>query len=207
MKIYHYTTGPIMVNTYLVSDEKGTGFIVDPGAYSKPLASKIAEDHLKIPYIILTHGHADHIGGVQEFKEKFPEAKIVACEDEKEVLMRPNLNSSMELYGRRIFIEADLYVGEGDSLQVGEITLTFRKTPGHSPGGMIILTDGVCFSGDTLFQASIGRTDFYGGDFQQLLESIRTKIYTLPDETIVLPGHMGQTTVGFEKENNPFVRI
>lgn len=206
MKIYHYTTGPIMVNTYLVSDEKGTGFIVDPGAYSKPLAAKIAEDGLQIPYIILTHGHADHIGGVQEFKEQFPEAKIVACEDEKEVLMSPYLNSSMELYGRRIFVDADLYVGEGDSLQVGDITLTFRKTPGHSPGGMIILTDGVCFSGDTLFQASIGRTDFYGGDFQQLLESIRTKIYTLPDDTIVLPGHMGQTTVGFEKENNPFVR-
>ena len=206
MKIYHFTTGPIMVNTYLVSDENGTGFIVDPGGYSKAMAAKIAEDQLQIPYIILTHGHADHIGGVEQFLEQFPEAKVVACEDEREVLMNPYFNSSMELYGRRISIDADLYVGDGDALQVGEITLTFRKTPGHSPGGMIILTDGVCFSGDTLFQASIGRTDFYGGDFPLLLDSIRTKIFTLPDDTIVLPGHMGQTTVGFEKENNPFVR-
>ena len=206
MKIYHYTTGPIMVNTYLVSDENGTGFILDPGDFSRPLAAKIAEDQLQIPYIVLTHGHADHIGGVAQFLELFPDAKVVACEDEKELLQDPHLNSSPELYGRSITVDADVFVGEGDALQVGDLTLTFRKTPGHSPGGMIVLTDGVCFSGDTLFQASIGRTDFYGGSFPVLLDSIRTKIFTLPDDTIVLPGHMGRTTVGYEKEHNPFVR-
>ena len=205
MKIYHFTTGPIMVNTYLVFDENGKAFLVDPGDYSSQIADKIEEEKLDVEYILLTHGHADHIGGVDGFRKLLPNVKVVACEDEKELLEDPYLNSSPELYGRSITVHAVKYVGEGDSMTIGDMTVFFRKTPGHSPGGMIILTDGVCFSGDTLFRASVGRTDFYGGSFPVLIQSIRNVLFALPDDTIVLPGHMGQTTIGFEKENNTFV--
>ena len=91
-------------------------------------------------------------------------------------------------------------------MKIGDTELKFLETPGHTPGGMCILVPGHVFSGDTLFQASIGRTDFYGGDYGEIVRSIREKLFPLPEDTIVLPGHMSQTTIGFEKENNPFVR-
>ena len=206
MKIYCDQTGPIMANTYLVHDENGVGFILDPGDYSHGIADRIQKDNLTITHIVLTHGHVDHIGGVERFREILPGAQVVACSKETEMLGDPVLNSSRDLYRRDIIVQADILVNDGDTLDVGDMTLKFLHTPGHSPGGMCVLVDDVVFSGDTLFCASIGRTDFWGGDFRVLADSIRNKLYTLPDDTVVLPGHMGQTSIGFEKENNPFVR-
>ncbi len=206
MKIYHFMTGPIQVNTYLVFDENGTGYIVDPGDYVRGISDIITEENIDLQYIVLTHGHADHIGGVAKFRELYPDLKVVAYTGEREMLHTPDYNSSLELYGREIACDADIWVEDGDTMTIGTMELKFIFTPGHSPGGMCILTEGYLFSGDTLFRASIGRTDFWGGDFQTLINSIRNRLFILPDDTVVLPGHMGQTTIRFEKECNPFVR-
>lgn len=205
MKIKSLGTGELMVNTYYVADEMAKkGFIVDPGGYSEILTDAIRKDDISIEYIILTHGHSDHIGGVKEFMRIFPRAKLVAAEAEAPMLEDPVKNMSSTL-GRGVALTADISVKEGDILKVGGLELKFVMTPGHTPGGMCILVGGAVFSGDTLFHSSIGRTDFPGGSFEQLKNSVHQKLFVLPDDTDVYPGHMGPTTIGFEKRNNPFV--
>lgn len=206
MVIERFLTGPIQVNTYLAYDEETKeGFIVDPGAYCPELTAKAKESGVDIKYIILTHGHGDHIGGIEGHLKDFPDAKIVAYEDEAEMLENPQYNLSLEVCGRPVSVSADIYVKDKETLKVGNLELTFIHTPGHSKGGMCIYTAGHLFSGDTLFRQSIGRSDFYGGDYRVLINSIKDRIYVFPDETKVYPGHMGMTTVGDEKRGNPFV--
>ena len=192
MKITRYHTGPLAVNTYYVVDENTKkGFIVDPGGYDKALFTRVKEEDVTLEYVILTHGHYDHIGGVAALQREFQEVKLVASSrySEDDETLAP-----------------DVCVDDADVLSVGGIKLHFFHTPGHTPGGICVLASGYLFSGDTLFQQSIGRTDFVGSSFKAIEKSIKEKLYTLPDDTIVLPGHMGETEIGFEKRNNPFVR-
>lgn len=207
MKITCMPSGALGVNTYLVVDESTKeGFIVDPGGYNPKLTKKVSDEGIAIKYIVLTHGHADHISGVNEHLDDFPDAKVVVHTNEKPMLEDPRENQSL-MFGSAQTVKGDIFVNDGDELEVGNLRLKFIFTPGHTPGGMCIYVESedVLFSGDTLFRQSIGRTDFPGGSFRDLADAVHTKLFILPDQTVVLPGHMGQTSIGFEKENNPFV--
>ena len=207
MKITNLPSGALQVNTYLVVDEEtNKGFVVDPGGYNPVLAKKVKEENIEIEYIFITHGHSDHICGVNEHKAEFEGAKVVAHKEEEAMLHDTRYNFSTE-FGMPYTVDADVYANEGDEFIVGNMELKIIHTPGHSPGGMCIYAanENVLFSGDTLFRQSVGRTDFPGCSFKVLAESIKRKLFLLPDETQVFPGHMGPTQIGFEKRSNPFV--
>lgn len=209
MQITCMPSGMLGVNTYLaVDDDTNKGFIVDPGGYNPMLTKKVQDEGIDIEYIIITHGHADHICGVNAHHKDFPEARIVADAAEEAMLTDENFNMSAQ-FGTPDTVSADIFVNDGDTLQVGNMTLEFFHTPGHSPGGMCIYSakDNAVFCGDTLFRQSVGRTDFPGCSFSDLMTSIKEKLFTLPDNTNVFPGHMGPTTIDFEKRNNPFVHM
>lgn len=200
VQIIKYIAGAYRTNIYLVySEESKSAFIVDPGYENDKLLLDIKKRDLNPEYIILTHGHGDHTGGIEQLKEAFPEIKLIASKKEAGLLLDRDM--SMGKGG----IKADIWVTDGDLLAVDDIELSFISTPGHTPGGMCIKMDDVLFSGDTLFRMSVGRTDFPGGSEEALLSSIKDKLYVLPDETRVLPGHMEETTIGIERRYNPFV--
>jgi len=207
MKYEIFQTGILGVNTYLVYDEeKREGFVVDPGGYSKRLSQRVNELGVLIKALVLTHGHADHIMGVPDFKKEWPQCQLVAAAKEAELLGDSNLNETSGLGGHPLTLTCDISVKDGDTMEIGDMTLKFFNTPGHTPGGMLIVLEDLCFCGDTIFRRSVGRTDLKGGSPQDLVRSIQNKIYRLPDDTVLLPGHMGATTVGEEKLYNPFVR-
>lgn len=203
MYIKNFPSGPLQANSYLVWDDTKEGFMVDLGGFNEKIVTWIEREGIKLKYIILTHGHCDHIGGVNWMKS-LTGAKVVAAADELEMLEDSRINMS-SAFGDDITITPDVLVGEEDNLKVGKMTLEFILTPGHSKGGMCIKVGKVLFSGDTLFNSSVGRTDFYGGSMETLTKSIREKLFVLDDDVKVYPGHMGTTTIGYEKEHNPFV--
>ena len=208
MKIISRTVGFVETNCYLAWDENTKkAFIIDPGDYSPELDKTIESEGLSLEYIILTHGHGDHIGGLDKFLELHPEAKLAAGEAEAPLLSSAKLNFTAAIVGREIETTPDLFLKDGDELDVGGLKLKIIETPGHTPGGISIYIEkeGVLFSGDTLFDKSIGRTDLPGGDFRQLITSIKEKLFVLPDDTKIYPGHMSATGIGSEKEGNPFV--
>lgn len=188
-------------NMYLVWDEDSQkAFIVDPGAESVQMENAISENKLQPEFIILTHAHGDHTGGIDPLKEKYPGIKLVANRAERKMLAERSSISGGAGH------TADIEVTDGDALDVGPMHLCFIDCPGHTPGGMSVLLGKVLFSGDTLFMSSVGRTDLPGGDWDTLMHTIREKLFVLSDDTVVLPGHMQETTIGFEKRCNPFVR-
>lgn len=208
MNVRNMPSGMLMVNTYLVIDENTKkGFIVDPGGFDKKLCSVVEQSGISLEYIILTHGHVDHIGGVEDYRKKFPQIKVIAAKAELEMLKNPDFNMSNMMGMSPVSLVPDITVVEGDCISVGDIDIRFVMTPGHSPGGMCIIIDKekVVFSGDTLFAQSIGRTDFPGCSFEKLINSIKERLFVLDDDTVVYPGHMNSTSIGFEKRHNPFV--
>jgi len=199
-QIIRYVAGSYRTNVYLVyDDETKDAFIVDPGYEFQKIYDDIERLQLDPKYIILTHGHGDHTGGIDLLKKTFPKIKLCASVKERKFLY--DRDKSMGKGG----ITADIELKDGDEMSVGPIKLKFISTPGHTPGGMCILMGDVLFSGDTLFRMSVGRTDMPGGDQELLFDSITEKLFILPDSTTVLPGHDEATTIGIEKRYNPFV--
>lgn len=201
MNIERMIIGAFAVNTYLIFDEvTKEAFVIDPGACPKELVQKL--DGKKLLGILLTHGHMDHIGGVKDLLGTHP-APLYAGANERALLSDPRLNLS-GMMGDPISLKVDIEVNDGNTIPFGKKNIEVLALPGHTAGGVGYLIGNVLFSGDTLFQGSIGRTDFPTGDYETLIRSVEEKIFQLPNETLILSGHGEKTTVGIEKTTNPF---
>jgi hydroxyacylglutathione hydrolase len=201
--------GGMAVFAYLVGDtESGEALIIDPAADTDDIIAEAKKHNLTIKYIVNTHGHVDHIMGNAEMKKRTG-AKIIVHEEDAGMLTTTS-PMMLKMFGAQHSPPADITVKDGDRITVGTLSLTVIHTPGHTPGGMALHMDGVVFTGDTLFVEAVGRTDFPGSSWPAMLRSIRERLFTLPDETKVLPGHnYGGTptsTIGHEKKYNPFVQ-
>lgn len=205
MKILHLELGPIGTNCYIVYDETSKeAMLIDP-AWDYEQIDKTLRDHgLTLKFVFLTHGHADHIGALQEVRNKKDVPVYVGKGDS--FLIQNSANNLSAFMGKKIECTSpEFTVSDGDSITLGSLSFTVYETPGHTPGGVCLYGEGVVFAGDTLFRYSIGRTDFSGGSYQQLIDSIEQKLMVLPEDTIVLPGHGPSTTIGDEKARNPFL--
>lgn len=197
--------GPLLVNCYLFGCTRTRqAIIIDPGDEAEKIIASITKYEAKIIAIVLTHGHCDHLGAVNEIKEKYG-CPIMIHEAEEETLTDPQANLSAFMGDSIVCPPADRLLHDGDTVAVGDLELQVMHTPGHSPGGTCLLYDKILFAGDLLFLMSIGRHDLPGGSYQQLERSLLTRVYKLPDDTIVYTGHGDKTTVGFEKRNNQFI--
>ena len=205
LKIGKMTLGSCMTNCYFVYREGESGVIFfDPAAQGDYIYEKMKEHGFEIEVILLTHGHFDHIGGVDALREKSG-AKVYAMEAEKVLLQDPYVNVSAQMHAK-VTVEADGFFHDGDELEYGGKKCKVIATPGHTIGGCCFYFEeaGMVICGDTIFAESVGRTDFPTGNMKKLLASIEDKIFTLPEDTKLYPGHGPATTVGHEKENNPF---
>ena len=206
MKVEQYCVGQVQTNCYFaINEETQEALIVDPGDSAAFLAEKIKPTELKPQAVLLTHGHFDHAMAAKELADIFG-VKIYAHEAEQETLKQSGLNAS-GMIGRRDSYHADVFVKDGEVLNLAGMELKVLHTPGHTEGGCCYYAEKeqVLFSGDTLFCQSVGRTDFPRGSMSQLIRSIKEKLLPLPNTVKVYPGHMGVTTIGIERSSNPFI--
>lgn len=204
MKIKAIPLGPVSANCYIISAENGEGVVIDPGDYNSRLEAAVAELGIKkLKYIICTHCHFDHVSGVGRLKERYPEALVVAGVEDAPGLSSPVISASAD-FGLPFYpCYADKTVSEGDILTVGELSFNVMSSPGHTMGGIMLYSEaeGMAFTGDSLFKGSVGRTDLYGGNHAQLMNSVR-KIKRLAPDTVLFCGHGESTTVAQELMNN-----
>ena len=198
--------GPLEVNCYILGCERtGLSAVIDPGGDGDYILDTLDKEGLHLIYIINTHGHFDHTGANRPLKEATG-AQLMIHRADLPLLERGARSAAQWGLWVDDSPPPDRFLEEGDGIVFGDVTLQVLHTPGHSPGGISLYTDGMVFVGDTLFAGSIGRTDFPGGDYRTLIYSVRRKIFPLGDDVIVYPGHGPETTVGQERRFNPFFR-
>jgi hydroxyacylglutathione hydrolase len=197
--------GQLATNCYLVRcSEDGEAVVIDPGGEGEKIWSVIQNRGLNVRLIINTHGHGDHIAANGFLKAKTG-AEVLIHPEDASMLTSPARNLSAWINGGLVCPPADRLIKGDDEVTCGNVTFKVLATPGHTPGGISLWADGVVFTGDTLFRGSIGRTDFPGGDYRLLLNSIRDKLLVLPSNTIVYPGHGPESNIGEERVTNPFL--
>jgi hydroxyacylglutathione hydrolase len=209
MFIEQRQVGQMAVFAYLVGDEEsGNALVIDPAADTEGIIAAAEKKKVRIKYIVNTHGHVDHTGGNVDIKAETGAEIIIHEEDAGMLVSTPA--ALLRMFCAKPSPPADRTVRDGDSITVGGVKLRIIHTPGHSPGSIVLYTDGYAFTGDTLFVEAVGRTDLPGGSGEVMFDSIQRKLCTLPDETVVMPGHnYGGTptsTIGHEKKYNPFLR-
>ena len=197
-------------NAYIAHlDGRADCVVIDPGFEPQPILEYLQGQQLQLAAILNTHGHADHIAGNAALKTAWPDAPLVIGAGDAEKLTDPNLNLSGNYGMGFVSPEADILLSGGDRYDIAGFDFEIRDAPGHSCGHIVFLWDEpdptIVFGGDVLFRGSVGRTDFPDGSFEQLAHSIKSQLFSLADETIVLPGHGPGTTIGEEKRHNPFV--
>jgi hydroxyacylglutathione hydrolase len=209
MKIDRLVLGEFENNCYIVrnNDSATECLVIDTALDVRELPAFLDQHKLSPVAVILTHGHIDHIAGVDALRKKFPSILIYIHKLDAEMLGDAAGNLSIMAGSSFTAGKADRLIDEGDTIDKAGISLRVIHTPGHTPGGICLYAekDGIIFVGDTLFAGSIGRTDFPNGDMRQLIEGIKHKLLVLPDDTIVYPGHGPETTIGREKTDNPFL--
>jgi glyoxylase-like metal-dependent hydrolase (beta-lactamase superfamily II) len=210
MQIDRLILGDFQTNCYVVRRNEAAVdcVVIDPGFDPDDLLVFLSQHRLTPVAVVITHGHADHIAGVAALRQQYPQIKVYIHRADAGMLMNPEANLS-GLAGAAVATEpADVLLQDGDKVEEAGVKLQVLHTPGHTPGGICLYaeSEGLVFAGDTLFADSVGRTDFPGGDMDQLIDGIRTKLFTLPDQTVVYPGHGMRTTIGREKRANPFVQ-
>jgi hydroxyacylglutathione hydrolase len=209
LQIHTIVSMPFEENTYIAwRADRREALVIDPGLEPELILSFLDEHGLDVAAILDTHGHADHIAGNQALKKRYPQAPLIIGTGDAPMLGDADLNLSAPFGMPIVSPPADRLVQEGDVLEFAGIRLEVREIPGHSPGHVVFVVRDqpiTVFGGDVLFRGSVGRCDFPGGSMALLESGIREKLYQLPDDTVVCPGHGPLTNVGQEKRTNPFV--
>ncbi len=210
MKITHIILGEYQTNCYCVTadDSAKDCLVIDTGLSPQPLIDHLQKSELDPVAVVYTHGHLDHTFGVKALRENWPDIKVAIHKNDADMLTDADKNLSAAMGTPLEFSAADIILNDGDEVEFAGVKLKVIHTPGHTPGGISLYceNENLLFAGDTLFADSVGRTDFPGGNSTQLINSIRTKLLTLPDETVVYTGHGPATTIGQEKKFNPFIQ-